>query len=91
MPPDDSKPTSKNDSPQANTSSYKRWWKEGDGPAVRRKWSPERRKEEAKDLRLFRAMKKAGVLNDWSKKSFEFEGEVYTMVCRVPDPKKVID
>jgi len=86
MPPDESKPTSKNDPSQADTPPYKKWWMEEDSPAARRKWSPERRKQEADDLRLLRQMKKVGL--DWSKTSIKVGDETYTIVCRFPDPSR---
>jgi len=65
MPPDDSKLTSKNDPSQSSTPSYEEWWAEQISPLARRKWSPERRKELADEIRLFRRLvreKKVGIL-----------------------------
>lgn len=82
MPPDDAQPTS-------SKPSYEERRAEQDSPAARRKWSPERRKEEAEALRLWRQMKKAGVLDDPSKTSFQVGDEIFRVhIDRFPNPSR---
>jgi len=86
MPPDDSKLTSKNDPSQSTTPSYEERWAEQGSLSARRKWSPERRKSQAKALRLMRLLKKTGMLADMSKKTIKVGDEIITIVCRLPEP-----